>query len=41
MIENFVASLPIIGIGYLGIFAVTGIIILLVMLLNKLTTPKQ
>jgi len=37
MMENFINSLPIIGIGYLGIFVVTGAIILCVSLLHKLT----
>ena len=34
--QQFVDSLPIMGKGMLGIFIVTGVIILMVMLLNKL-----
>lgn len=34
-------SLLIMGKGMLGIFIVTGVIILSVMLLNKLTSPKN
>ncbi len=34
------AALPIMGIGYLGIFVVTGVIIGAVALLNKLTSGK-
>ena len=39
-VENLMNSLPILGKGMLGIFVVTGVIILLVMLLNKLDTKK-
>ena len=35
-IQNLMEALPIMGIGYLGIFIVTGIIILVVSLLNKI-----
>jgi hypothetical protein len=35
-IQNLMEALPIMGIGYLGIFIVTGIIILVVTLLNKI-----
>lgn len=35
--ERFLQSLSIMGMGMLGIFIVTGAIILLVMLLNRLT----
>ena len=31
-------ALPIMGIGYLGIFVVTGVIIIVVTLLNKFTS---
>ena len=34
--EYFMEALPVMGTGYLGIFIVTGIIIGVVMLLNKL-----
>ena len=34
--ENLTSALSIVGIGMLGIFIVTGVIILTVMLLNKL-----
>jgi len=33
-------ALPVMGIGYLGIFIVTAVIILLVSLLNKLGSKK-
>ena len=39
--ENLLISLSIMGTGMLGIFLVTGIIILVVMLLTKLFSPKQ
>ena len=39
--ENLLTSLKILGTGMLGIFLVTGIIILVVTLLTKLFTPKQ
>ena len=29
-------ALPIVGVGYLGVFAVTGVIIVMVSLLNKI-----
>lgn len=35
-IDLLMEALPIMGVGYLGIFIVTGVIILVVMLLNKL-----
>lgn len=37
-VENFMSALPIMGIGMLGIFVVTGVIILAVMGLNALGT---
>ena len=40
-VENLLTSLSIMGTGMLGIFLVTGIIILVVMLLTKLFSPKQ
>ena len=40
-IANFIASLPIMGKGMLGIFIVTGVIVLLVSALNHITTPKE
>ncbi len=36
-IDLLMNALPIMGIGYLGIFIVTGVIIAVVTLLNKLT----
>ena len=38
---NLLTSLSIMGTGMLGIFIVTGIIILVVMLLIKVFTPKN
>ena len=35
-VEYFMDALPVIGTGYLGIFIVTGVIIAVVSLLNKL-----
>ena len=35
-VEYFMEALPVIGTGYLGIFIVTGVIIAVVSLLNKL-----
>jgi len=40
-IENLMSSLPIMGKGMLGIFAVTAVIILVVAALNVLTSPKK
>ena len=40
-IEKLMESLPIMGKGMLGIFVVTGVIILFVTLLNKLGAKKQ
>ena len=37
-VELLKAALPIMGTGYLGIFIVTGVIILAVKLLNKFTS---
>ncbi len=37
-VDLFMAALPVMGIGYLGIFIVTGVIITVVSLLNKLTS---
>lgn len=34
-------TLPIMGKGMLGIFIVTGVIVLAIILLNKLTAPKH
>ena len=39
--EAFMDSLPTMGLGMLGIFIVTGIIILVVTLLTKIFTPKK
>ncbi len=39
--EKFWKALDTMGKGMLGIFIVTGVIILSVMLLNKLTSPKK
>ena len=38
---KFTTALAVMGKGMLGIFIVTGVIILSVMLLNKLTSPKK
>ena len=35
-VDLLMAALPVMGTGYLGIFAVTGVIIAVVSLLNKL-----
>ena len=40
-IDAFLNSLPMMGKGMLGIFVVTLVIILMISLLNKLTTRKQ
>ena len=40
-IDAFLNSLPMMGKGMLCIFVVNGIIILMIALLNKLTTAKQ
>lgn len=39
--DAFLRSLPMMGKGMLGIFAVTAVIILAVVLLNKLTGKKK
>ena len=39
--DNLLTSLSIMGTGMLGIFIVTGIIILVVTLLTRLFTPKK
>ena len=39
--DNLLTALSIMGTGMLGIFIVTGIIILVVSLLTKLFTPKN
>ena len=39
-IANFLETLPIIGKGMLGIFAVTFVIIVLMAIMNKLTENK-
>ena len=36
-VDLFMEALPVMGTGYLGIFIVTGVIILVVSLLNKFT----
>jgi hypothetical protein len=40
-VEKLMQALPLMGKGMLGIFVVTAVIILLVMLLNRLTQPKK
>ena len=40
-VEAFLASLPIMGMGMVGIFIVTVIIIAVVSLLNKITTKFE
>ena len=40
-IDAFMNSLPLMGKGMLGIFAVTIVIILMIALLNKVTSVKQ
>lgn len=40
-IEAFLQSLPLMGKGMLGIFLVTGVIILAMVLLNKLTAGRK
>lgn len=40
-VELFLQTLPIMGMGMLGIFAVILVIMLTVVLLNKLTAPKN
>ena len=40
-LELFLQTLPIMGMGMLGIFAVILVIILVVAALNKLTAPKE
>ena len=40
-IEAFLQSLPLMGKGMLGIFLVTGVIILTMVLLNKLTAGRK
>ncbi len=39
--DALLETLPIMGMGMLGIFIVTGVIILIVMLLNKLTSDSD
>ena len=39
-VDNLISTLPIMGIGMLGIFIVTGVIIGVVALLNKFTSKK-
>lgn len=39
--DNFLKSLPIMGVGMLGIFIVMGIIILTVTLLQKVSTKSE
>ena len=39
--DNLLTALSIMGTGMLGIFVVTGIIILVVTLLTKIFTPKK
>jgi len=38
---NFLATLPTIGMGLVGVFAVALVSILVVNLLNKVTAPKK
>lgn len=40
-VELFLQTLPLMGKGMLGIFAVTAVIILSIVALNKLTAPKD
>ena len=40
-LDSFMETLPIMGKGMLGIFVVTGVIILFVTLLNKIGAKKQ
>jgi len=40
-VQGFLDSLPIMGIGMVGIFIVTLIIVAVVGLLNKVTAPKD
>ena len=40
-VDNLITALPIMGKGMLGIFVVTGVIILVVSLLNKLPAEKE
>ena len=40
-VDYLLNALPIMGIGMLGIFVVTGVIITVVALLNKLTSGKK
>ena len=39
-VDLLLKALPVMGTGYLGIFIVTGVIIAVVTLLNKLTSGK-
>lgn len=39
--EKFLKALSVMGMGMLGIFIITGVIILSVILLNKITSPKK
>jgi len=40
-VQAFLESLPIMGMGMVGIFIVTAIIIIVVSALNKFTAPKE
>lgn len=40
-LENFLYTLPIMGLGMLGIFIVTALIIIVIAVLNKLTKPSE
>ena len=40
-ITNFLATLPTIGMGLVGVFAVAVVSIVVVNILNKVTAPKQ
>ncbi len=40
-VDAFLKTLPIMGMGMLGIFIVTGVIILLIIILRNLTKPKD
>lgn len=40
-VELFLQTLPVMGKGLLGIFIVTGVIVLCIGILNKVTAPKK
>lgn len=39
--QGFLQALPILGVGMAGTFLVTGLIILAVVVLNRLTAPRE